>query len=120
MSNLPLAVNGINGATGEYLLPSLTLQELAKVARNESLAPNDPHLQDLRWRAGQARSGGHYAIEEGRDPKKLEESGWGVIFAHDADPAIREALGELLEHRRSQATRQQAHFYKEYTGALGH
>jgi len=112
--------NGIDAATGEYLLPPMPPQALARVAQKQRLDTQDFHFQDLRWRAAQARAGGHYAIEEGKDPKKLAESGWGVIFAHDADPAIREALGELLEHRRRQAAKQHEHFFKEYTGPLGY
>src|SRR6266487_4076262 len=80
--------NGIDAATGEYLLPPMPPQALARVAQKQRLDTQDFHFQDLRWRAAQARAGGHYAIEEGKDPKKLAESGWGVIFAHDADPAI--------------------------------
>src|SRR6266545_3075575 len=112
--------NGIDAATGEYLLPPMPPQALARVAQKQRLDMQDFHFQDLRWRAAQARAGGHYAIEKGKDPKKLDESGWGVIFAHDADPAIREALGELLEHRRRQAAKQHEHFFKEYTGPLGY
>jgi hypothetical protein len=55
-------------------------------------------------------------VIEGVDPKKLDQSGWGVIFAHDADPSIREALGELISLRQSQA----GEYFRVYQGADGH
>lgn len=46
----------------------------------------------------------------------LSETGWGVIFAYDANPTIREALKELLTHRKRQAGTR----YKEYLGEDGY
>ena len=40
---------------------------------------------------------------------------WGVIFAHDADPAVIHALRPLLEWRKAQAGK----YYKEYSGGTG-
>ena len=107
-----LVFNGINGATGNYLLPSMTPQQISEIIIGEK--GDTEHIQELKWwfqRVTQATLG----AKEGIDPTDLAQTGWGVIFAHDADPAIREALGELLDHRRTQATRIHD-YYKEYAG----
>jgi hypothetical protein len=80
----------------------------------------DPqHLSDLRWKYRQATEG-HYGVGEGIDPKKLSDTGWGVIFAYDSDPAIRKALSELLDHRQKQAAARNEHYFKEYSGPDGY
>jgi peptidase C25-like protein len=108
-----LAFNGVDGASGSYLLPPLTAEQVAQVAQGQPLDPD--HLRELKWyhqRATEATMG----PKEGVDPTDLAETGWGVIFAYNADPGIREALRPLLDHRRSQSTRAKEHYYKEYVG----
>jgi len=113
MSTELLVFNGINATTGEYLLPPMTPQQVADIVRGE---PHDAaHLKELTWWY-QRSTQSTFGPREGIDPKKLDETGWGVIFAHGADPAIKEALGELLAHRRAQASQQREHYYREYTG----
>jgi hypothetical protein len=46
--------------------------------------------------------------------------GWGVIFSQDADPTVREALGDLLVYRRQQATCRDAVRYQEFIGTHGY
>ncbi|QQS47815.1 MAG: toll/interleukin-1 receptor domain-containing protein [Acidobacteriota bacterium] len=94
-----LHFNGVNGATGEYGLPPMTGEELAGFIKGESAPEN---LAELKFRRQQA-SQSHYGVKEGVDPKKLDQAGWGVIFAHDAAPEIKEALKPLLDLRRTQA-----------------
>ena len=113
MSTERLVFNGINGATGDYLTQPMTAELISKIARGEEL--DEQHLKELKWyhqRSTEKALGPKYGV----DPTNLAETGWGVIFAHDADPAIREALSELLEHRREQATQEHERYYKEYTG----
>ena len=54
---------------------------------------------------------------EGINPLNLAETGWGVIFAHDADPGIRDALAPLLELRETQATKYKEHYFRDFSGA---
>lgn len=43
-----------------------------------------------------------HALATHLDAEKLEEAGWGVVWAPGLDPAVREALAPLLELRRRQ------------------
>ncbi len=91
--------NGVNGATGDFGLPPMTAQQLSSLLRGEEPPEN---LNELRFRHDQ-KDQEHFGVKEGVDPKRLDESGWGVIFAHDADPAVKEALLPLLALRSEQA-----------------
>lgn len=99
MSDGLLTFNGVNGATGLYGLPPMTAAELAGFLRGEEKPEN---LAELRSRVEQ-RDNRHLGVKEGVDPKRLDQAGWGVIFARDVDPAVREALAPLLALRQEQA-----------------
>jgi len=114
MSKESLIFNGINGATGDYLLPEMKSKQISEIARGEE--QDDEYNKELRWWYQQISSA-TFAPKEGIDSNDLAQSGWGVIFAHGADPSTREALSELLEHRRMQATKKYEHYYKEYVNA---
>ena len=108
-----LYFNGIDGASGKYLLPPMTSRQISEIVRGET--GDQEHLRELKgWH--QYVTEAHLTLKEGLNPLNLAETGWGVIFAHDADPAVKEALGELLKHRRQQASQHKEHYYKEYVG----
>jgi tetratricopeptide (TPR) repeat protein len=111
-----LTFNGINGATGAYLLPPMSPEQLSAIAKGD--ARDKEHLYDLELRlrqSGKTKRG----VKAGVDPLKLSSAGWGIIFASaDSDkiPQIKEALGGLLDLRRSQA----GELYKEFNGEGGY
>jgi hypothetical protein len=109
MSEELLHFNGINGASGDYELPPMTSHQLAQVIKGEEV--DEGFLSELKQRRE-----AHLGVKEGVDPTKVESSGWGVVTAHNADPAIKEALSELLAHRQKQAGER----YKEYLGSAGY
>jgi hypothetical protein len=119
-----LAFNGIDAATGEYLLPPMDIGALARVATGSHLEGDE--IADLKNKSRRARRA-NYAVVEGVDPNDLAQAGWAVIFPAAADPdaaarqaAIRDALAPLLLHRRGQATAGGADLYREYIGELGY
>ena len=97
MANDVFVFNGIDATTGGSLLPPLSPAEVARVARGEKL--DEEHYKQLVWRNEQ-RVYKSLGLKAGIDPTDLAQAGWGAIFAHDADPAIRQALAPLLKHAR--------------------
>lgn len=94
-----LFFNGINGATGEYGVPPMSDEELAHFLTQAAPPENQRELRHLSQRSGRRM----LRAIEGVDPTRLDEAGWGVIFARNTDPEIREALEPLLDLRHSQA-----------------
>ncbi len=103
------AFNGINGSTGKPLFAE-SAEEIARLACGPSWDPR--HLEDLRLQHELDREG-HLDTCFGADPCKLEEVGWGVVFARDTPADVREALRPLRELRRCQAGRVHEHYYRE-------
>jgi hypothetical protein len=113
-SNNLLTFNGIDGATGAYAVPPLPVEAVARIASGEKLTEQE--LRELRERRSRDTDVG-FAVKEGVDPKNLDETGWGVIFAFGDDPAIYEALTPLFQLRKQQAGAKRERLYREYRGA---
>jgi hypothetical protein len=116
-----MTFNGIDGASGGYLLPPLPPSQIAAVARGEPVDPKE--AKELQgWY--QFISQGHFGVREGVDPGDLSQAGWGVIFPAGAEggrvEALREALKELLSLRQEQAAGQFEHYFKVYSGPDGY
>lgn len=87
--------NGVDATTGDYLVPPRTPAEVLALLRARPVRPL-------------ARG-----MVPGFDPRDLAESGWGVVFPSGLDPAVREALRPLLDHRRAQAAAVRENRYRE-------
>lgn len=109
-----LVFNGINGATGDYLLQPVSQRALGQAALGT-------RWQDAEFRELEARHAQHsekkYALRAGLDAQNLAQAGWGVIFPaaweEGVQQAVRAALWELLELRQAQA----GPLYREFLGS---
>jgi hypothetical protein len=112
--SIKLLGNGIDAVTGNYLSQDITVTDVVDAFLSHK---TDSAMPDIKLRL--ADSEPHYGIRYGLNANNLSEAGWGVVFAYDSDPAIREALSPLLELRREQAN-QKKPLYKEFTGNKGY
>src|SRR5215213_5215337 len=87
--------NGLDGATGKYLVQA-NVEKLSAIALDEELDANQLNDAKERVQAGQEHYGVADIVENVKD---LAQTGWGVIFADDEDPAIIDSLRELLDYR---------------------
>jgi peptidase C25-like protein len=106
MSTKRFFFNGIDGATGRYLLPPLIPAAVAIAGLRDKIDPSE--LKRLAsWiedRAVDEDPKRQKRIFDG-NPKDLAETGWGVILAHDVGRPVESALSKLLDHRKEAATR---------------
>lgn len=136
MSDDRRVFNGIDGATGGYLLPPLTTAELARIARGEKRSRTEDEAlvahANRMYEARQSAQGiGTRGLTAGYDPRRLEQTGWAIIFpelkghatlngedakAHARRYAeIREQLAPLINRRKAQASRIDELRFKELT-----
>jgi hypothetical protein len=99
MPEEPIYINGIDGSSGEYLLPPLDVEQAAQFAAGSQPDASTVNVLKSLW---QQATQPHLGLSFSRDPLKLEESGWGVVFHKDESAAVRAALAPLIEHRRKQ------------------
>jgi hypothetical protein len=94
-----LYVNGIDGDTGEYLVPPLDLEQAAALAH----ANADDAATARRLSGARAAKKPQLGLPFRADPTNVAQAGWAIVFHRDEPVAVREALAALIEHRRTQA-----------------
>lgn len=104
-----LSFNGINGTTGEPLFTERATDLRQKI---HHATPDPGHLEELRrWHVLKTQS--HLDVCFDIDPRRLEQTGWGVVFPAGVRPEVREALEPLLALRQAQAAQVKEHYYRE-------
>lgn len=113
---LRLPGNGIDATSGKYRIPDISPGEIAALARGSWV--DEEHSREASHFSARLRAGTRELVD-GRSAARLEEAGWGVVFAEDCDPAVRDALAELLDHRQDQANLNEP-LYREFWGKQGY
>jgi hypothetical protein len=112
-----LHTNGVDATTGEPLLPPLTEQDVADAF---GAIPLDRASVTALTARHRRTTESHLAPKHGVDGSDLASSGWGIISAEGADPAVLLALRPLLEHRREQAASASEGRFREFSGVNGY
>jgi len=120
-----LVFNGLH-ASGKYLT-QLTPRQLADAALGQPQEDSEEkahqrELKDLKRRSSGEKDK-NLGVQEGVDPAKIDEAGWGVVFPavkpgtteQKEQAAIGEALKPLLDHRRAQA----GELFYDFSGSGG-
>jgi hypothetical protein len=89
--------NGINGATGKYLVAPRSLADLAGLARREP--PQAPGLAGLFKRIANMLRRRFLALPFDVDPCQIAQTGWALVFAPDTPAEVRAAVQPLIDHR---------------------
>jgi hypothetical protein len=97
MSGEKIIANGVNGLTGEYLLPPLDPAEVAARAKEP---PEDPAMAAQLRQLYTAMTEESFGVPFNVDPSKVEQAGWAVVFSTEAGDDVKAALDPLIEHRR--------------------
>lgn len=110
----PIYINGINGSTGEPLLPQIPTESAEKRVMtwqdllNHMTGDEGDYFQLMKKRA--KRRGEDMGTIAGVDARKLEKAGWGIIYAKGITDEVKEALSPLVNWRRGQANKEKELF----------
>lgn len=106
MENTLLHFNGIDGETGDYLIPPISMNDAAELAARTSTQRTDD---------GPGPALLSFGLPADVDENNLAEVGWAIVFPEDVDPKVRKALEPLIELRKAEA----GHLFKELSFKRG-
>ncbi len=98
MSDDLIYFNGVNGATGDYLMKPRGLADVAALARSEQ--PRSAEEANWLRRIGQALRRPFLALPFDIPPEDVARAGWAVVFAPGTPNEVSRALEPLLTRRK--------------------
>ena len=93
-----IIVNGIDGATGEYLVPPFTTAQAVSIARGR---PTEGSLGTWFRAIVSVLRRPKLGLPMDVDPTNLARAGWAVVFPHGISPEVKAAVQPLLDRRKS-------------------
>jgi hypothetical protein len=91
--------NGIDAASGKYLVDPLSVDDVATLARGKTAeAENAGWFQRVR----EVMQRPFLALPMDVDPADVTRAGWAIVFATSTTPEVREGLKPLIEQRAKQ------------------
>lgn len=111
-----LTFNGIHATDGGPAFRQRTIEEVLDFARGKR--PGKSEIE-LAQRHRHDTSERFLDLEDGVDPCRLDQAGWGVIFPRQGKAEIREALAPLLSWRAEQAKAKDERLFQVYGGRAG-
>ncbi|RKG81737.1 hypothetical protein D7W79_04435 [Corallococcus exercitus] len=91
-----MVFNGIDGVTGQYLVPPIAQQAAAEVAEPRRRAP---YFEAWRKWLGFVPRLLQFGLPYGVPYGDYTKAGWGVVFPASASEALRKSLEPLIAHR---------------------
>jgi Peptidase family C25 len=92
-----VVLNGIDAATGEYLVPPMGLAELVAQIRGKA---DEEALAKRLSGSLQTQGDPHLGLPFNVRPEIVAEAGWGLVLHKDEPAEVRQALAPLVAHRR--------------------
>jgi len=90
---------GIHGRTGQRFHEPVKIEDLARFLRDVQSPLSKGEVEAAKKGVGE-----NYALPFGATAEELNSVGWGVVYAPNTPPAVREALQPLVEYRKSKSS----------------
>jgi hypothetical protein len=92
-------LNGVDGETGQYLVPPFEPAQAAALARDN---PTGEGLSRWLKRVARAVRERYLGLPIDVDARDVAQAGWAIVFHTDEPAPVREALEPLVDLRRTQ------------------